>query len=73
MQYPDQESAIKDAKAGKLIAVIHFVENFSTEFEARLDLGGEASNETVINSELPIWMDMSSKFYSWITIQGVPE
>lgn len=61
MFFNDLESGMKEARAGHLIGLLHFSQNYSQEFEARLDLGGDASNETVTNSELPVWMDMSRK------------
>ncbi|KAL0276664.1 UNVERIFIED_CONTAM: hypothetical protein PYX00_004186 [Menopon gallinae] len=55
--YRDLESALNDAKAGKLISVIHFAHNFSTEFEMRIHIGMDAPVDTVVNGEILVSLD----------------
>lgn len=58
---------MSDAKKGRLIAVIYFLQNFSKEFETRLDYGSDTPDDTIYKSQIPVWMDMSSASFFQIS------
>lgn len=53
---------MSDAKAGKLISVMHFAHNFSTEFEMRIHIGTEAPPDTVVNGEILVAIDKTREY-----------
>jgi hypothetical protein len=61
--YNTREEAIMDAKAGNLVGVIDFSENYTKAFEERMDFGRDTDDDVIDLTEIPIWMDMSSECY----------
>lgn len=61
--YPDPESAVGAVKRGDAWGALYFTENFTDALVARLALGKDADDETLDQSEIRVWLDMSSKFY----------
>lgn len=58
-QYPEQ--AIDAVKQGRAWGTLYFTENFTDSLIARLNLGQAADDETLDQSEIRVWLDMSSK------------
>lgn len=55
--------AAKNAvKRGDAWGALYFTENFTDALVARLALGKDADEETLEQSEIRVWLDMSSKF-----------
>lgn len=59
--YPDSASAIDAVKVGDAWGAMYFTENFTDALVARMALGKEADEETLDQSEIRVWLDMSSK------------
>ncbi|XP_052745040.1 uncharacterized protein LOC112050298 [Bicyclus anynana] len=51
----DLESAKRDLKSSNLDAVLHFNENFTDTFVAKMALGEDADTETLQSSQLKVW------------------
>ena len=49
-------------KEGNVWGTLYFTENFTDALVARMALGRDADEETLDQSELRVWLDMSSKF-----------
>lgn len=62
--YPDPESARDAVRDGDAWGTLYFTENFTDALVARMALGREADEETLDQSEIRVWLDMSSKFSS---------
>ena len=62
--YPDPESAMEAVRRGKAWGTLYFTENFTDALVARMLLGKEADEETLDQSEIRVWLDMSSKSIS---------
>lgn len=60
--YPDTESAIEAVRLGNAWGALYFTENFTDALVARMVLGRDADEETLDQSEIRVWLDMSSKF-----------
>lgn len=61
--YPDPMSAINAVEKGEAWGALYFTENFTDALVARMVLGKDADEETLDQSEIRVWLDMSSKFY----------
>lgn len=59
--YPDPVAAIDAVKSGNAWGALYFTENFTDALVARMALGKEADEETLDQSEIRVWLDMSSK------------
>lgn len=60
--YPDPESAINAVRTGNAWGALYFTENFTDALVARMALAKDADEETLDQSEVRVWLDMSSKF-----------
>ncbi|XP_008549185.1 ABC transporter G family member 20 isoform X2 [Microplitis demolitor] len=58
-QYPEQ--AIDAVKQGRAWGTLYFTENFTDSLIARLNLGQAADDETLDQSEIRVWLDMSNQ------------
>ncbi|XP_057338569.1 ABC transporter G family member 20 isoform X1 [Microplitis mediator] len=58
-QYPEQ--AINAVKQGRAWGTLYFTENFTDSLIARLNLGQAADDETLDQSEIRVWLDMSNQ------------
>lgn len=47
---------------GKAWAALHFPANFTDNIFARINDGQHADNDTLLGSEVNVWLDNSSKF-----------
>lgn len=59
--YNDTESAIDAVKSGDAWGVIFFNRNFSDTLLTRMALGKQADNETLDESDVRVWLDMSNQ------------
>lgn len=59
--YPDSASAIDAVKVGDAWGAMYFTENFTDALVARMALGKEADEETLDQSEIRVWLDMSNQ------------
>ncbi|XP_031785392.1 ABC transporter G family member 23 isoform X1 [Nasonia vitripennis] len=59
--YPDPESAREAVRRGKAWGTLYFTENFTDALVARMLLGKEADEETLDQSEIRVWLDMSNQ------------
>ncbi|KAF2903928.1 hypothetical protein ILUMI_02243 [Ignelater luminosus] len=59
--YPDTASAVKAVKNGDVWGALHFTENFTDALVARMALGKDADDETLDQSEVRVWLDMSNQ------------
>lgn len=59
--YPDAGSAVEAVRLGKAWGAIYFTENFTDALVARMALGREADDETLDQSEIRVWLDMSNQ------------
>ncbi|XP_055681093.1 ABC transporter G family member 23 isoform X1 [Lutzomyia longipalpis] len=59
--YPDPESAINAVKQGDAWGVLYFTDNFTDALVARITLGRDADDETLDQSEIRVWLDMSNQ------------
>lgn len=60
-------------EVGDAWGALYFTENFTDALVARMALGRKADNETLDQSEMRVWLDMSSWFYfdSFIKIMKI--
>lgn len=59
--YPDPESAKHAVRSGEAWGALYFTDNFTDALVARMALGIDADEETLDQSEIRVWLDMSSK------------
>lgn len=52
-------------RRGEVWGTLYFTENFTDALVARLALGRDTDDETLDQSEIRVWLDMSSKFFLW--------
>lgn len=52
--------ATEEVRRGKAWAAVHFPANFTVNLFARINDGQDASNETLVGSEVNVWLDKSS-------------
>lgn len=59
--YSDPDSALDAVRNGLAWGTLYFTENFTDALVARMLLGSSAELETLDQSEIRVWLDMSSK------------
>lgn len=59
--YPDPEAALEAVRIGQAWGAVYFTENFTDALVARIGLGKDSDDETLDQSEVRVWLDMSSK------------
>lgn len=59
--YPDPESAINAVRVGDAWGALYFTDNFTDALVARMVLGRDADEETLDQSEIRVWLDMSNQ------------
>jgi hypothetical protein len=59
--YPSPEAAQDAVRGGDAWGVLYFTENFTDALVARMALGKDSDEETLDQSEIRVWLDMSSK------------
>ncbi|XP_055389229.1 ABC transporter G family member 23 isoform X2 [Condylostylus longicornis] len=59
--YVDLNDAKNAVRTGKAWGAIYISENFTDAFTARMVLGRDADEETIEESELKVWLDMSNQ------------
>ncbi|XP_072155467.1 ABC transporter G family member 20 isoform X2 [Bemisia tabaci] len=59
--YRDVESAIQAVKVGDAWGALYFTDNFTDALVARMVLGRDADTETLDQSEIRVWLDMSNQ------------
>ena len=59
--YPDPESAMEAVRRGQAWGTLYFTENFTDALVARIGIGRDSDEETLDQSEIRVWLDMSSK------------
>ncbi|CAG9569104.1 unnamed protein product [Danaus chrysippus] len=59
--YDDLDSARGAVERGHAWGVLLFNENYTDSLVARLALGDTADNDTIISSEIQVWLDMSNQ------------
>ncbi|XP_046609831.1 ABC transporter G family member 23 isoform X2 [Neodiprion virginianus] len=59
--YPDPTSAKDAVRAGEAWGALYFTENFTDALVARMVLGRDADDETLDQSEIRVWLDMSNQ------------
>lgn len=62
--YKDPESALQAVHNGEVWGSLYFTENFTDALVARMALGKDSDEETLEQSEVKVWLDMSSKHSS---------
>lgn len=62
--YRDPESAMDAVRNGDAWGTLYFTENFTDALVARMALGRDSDDETLDQSEIRVWLDMSSKYLS---------
>jgi hypothetical protein len=60
--YSTPDSALKSVRSGDAWGVLYFTENFTDALVARMALGKDSDEETLDQSEIRVWLDMSSKY-----------
>lgn len=60
--YPEPDSAMEAVRRGEAWGTLYFTENFTDALVARMALGRDADDETLDQSEIRVWLDMSSKY-----------
>lgn len=61
--YPDKESAKDAVRRGEAWGALYFSDNFTDALVARIALGKDSDEETLDQSEITVWLDMSSKLF----------
>jgi len=69
--YETKEAAIDAVRMGEAWGALYFTENFTDALTARMALGQESDDETLDQSEIRVWLDMSSK-YSFFVPEKCP-
>ncbi|XP_046816635.1 ABC transporter G family member 23 isoform X1 [Vespa crabro] len=59
--YPDPEAAQDAVRKGEAWGMLYFTENFTDALVARMVLGRDADDETLDQSEIRVWLDMSNQ------------
>lgn len=59
--YPDTGSALEAVQLGHAWGALYFTENFTDALVARMALGADSDEETLEQSEIRVWLDMSSE------------
>ncbi|XP_023021834.2 ABC-type transporter snustorr isoform X2 [Leptinotarsa decemlineata] len=59
--YPDPESAKMAVETGNAWGALYFTENYTDALVARMALGKDADAETLDQSEIRVWLDMSNQ------------
>ncbi|XP_017780576.1 PREDICTED: ABC transporter G family member 20 isoform X1 [Nicrophorus vespilloides] len=59
--YPDPQSAQMAVRTGNAWGALYFTENFTDALVARMALGKDADDETLDQSEVRVWLDMSNQ------------
>lgn len=59
--YPDVASAKHAVEIGDAWGALYFTENFTDALIARIALGRDADDETLDQSEIRVWLDMSNQ------------
>ncbi|KAG5345492.1 ABCGN protein, partial [Acromyrmex charruanus] len=59
--YPDPESAMEAVRKGDAWGTLYFTENFTDALVARMALGRDSDDETLDQSEIRVWLDMSNQ------------
>ncbi|XP_053947135.1 ABC transporter G family member 23 isoform X1 [Anastrepha ludens] len=59
--YTDLEVAKNEVRQGRAWGVLYITENFTDAFVARVALGRDADDETIEQSEIKVWLDMSNQ------------
>jgi len=62
--YRDPESAMDAVRKGDAWGTLYFTENFTDALVARMALGRDSDDETLDQSEIRVWLDMSSKYFN---------
>lgn len=60
--YETPELATEAVSRGKAWGALYFTDNFTDALVARMALGRDTDEETLDQSEIRVWLDMSSKF-----------
>jgi len=60
---------MKDIRDGEVWGTLYFTENFTDALVARMALGKDSDDETLDQSEIRVWLDMSSK-HSRLKVQN---
>ena len=61
--YEDPLAAVNAVKQGEAWGALYFTENFTDALVARMGLGKDSDEETLDQSEIRVWLDMSSKWF----------
>ncbi|XP_067210518.1 ABC transporter G family member 23 isoform X2 [Linepithema humile] len=59
--YRDPESAMDAVRRGEVWGTLYFTENFTDALVARMALGKDSDDETLDQSEIRVWLDMSNQ------------
>ncbi|XP_037950013.1 ABC transporter G family member 20-like isoform X1 [Teleopsis dalmanni] len=59
--YTDLEEAKEAVRVGKAWGAVYITENFTDAFTARAALGRDSDEETIDQSEIKVWLDMSNQ------------
>ncbi|XP_043266202.1 ABC transporter G family member 20 isoform X1 [Colletes gigas] len=59
--YPDPDTAMDAVRKGDAWGTLYFTENFTDALVARMVLGRDANDETLEQSEIRVWLDMSNQ------------
>ncbi|XP_053682131.1 ABC transporter G family member 23 isoform X2 [Sabethes cyaneus] len=59
--YPDLDSAVDAVRQGNAWGALYFTDNFTDALVARIALGRDADDETLDQSEIRVWLDMSNQ------------
>ncbi|XP_019699572.1 ABC transporter G family member 23 isoform X3 [Harpegnathos saltator] len=59
--YPNPDSAIEAVRTGQAWGALYFTENFTDALVARMALGKDSDDETLDQSEIKVWLDMSNQ------------
>lgn len=60
--YPSPDTALNAVRSGEAWGVLYFTENFTDALVARMALGKDSDEETLDQSEIRVWLDMSSEY-----------
>lgn len=59
--YPTKDAALQAVRDGNAWGALYFTENFTDALVARIALGRDADDETLDQSEIRVWLDMSNQ------------
>ncbi|XP_071441834.1 ABC transporter G family member 23-like [Hetaerina americana] len=60
-KFDDTDSALEAVRKGNVWGAIYFTENYTDAVIARVALGQDADDETLDQSEMRVWLDMSNQ------------